>query len=179
MTSADQRLDPAPLISNAIILYRLTTRKYAELSGKGAALSAGRWNKLREEAIYTSLEVGTAVLERLAHTPKAKIPINLAVLKIKIAGNWTQSGNLSTDKDTSANRIVFPSLREAKAAYESPFHPTQTCFAVAVPSVIVPVWNVVLYPERPGFWDHVTLETVEPFDYDPRLFSEDAVLESR
>lgn len=45
-------------------------------------------------------------------------------------------------------------------------------FAVAVPSVIVPVWNVVLYPHGTGFWEHVTLESVEPFELDPRLFSD-------
>jgi hypothetical protein len=50
-------------------------------------------------------------------------------------------------------------------------------FAVALPSVIVPAWNVVLYPEGTGFWDHVSLETVEPFEFDPRLFPDDVQTE--
>jgi hypothetical protein len=54
-------------------------------------------------------------------------------------------------------------------------HPIHSCFAVALPSVIVPVWNVVFYPTRPGFWEHVRLQQMELFDYDPRLFPEDAV----
>ena len=51
-------------------------------------------------------------------------------------------------------------------------------FAVAVPSVIVPAWNVVLYPQAPGFWDHVSLESVEPFEFDPRLFPDGTPVES-
>lgn len=50
-------------------------------------------------------------------------------------------------------------------------------FAIAVPSVIVPAWNVVLYPQGAGFWDHVSLESVDPFEFDPRLFPEDASVE--
>jgi hypothetical protein len=51
-------------------------------------------------------------------------------------------------------------------------------FAVAVPSVIVPVWNVVLFPQGRGFWDHVSLESVEPFEFDPRLFPDDIAKEA-
>jgi len=51
-------------------------------------------------------------------------------------------------------------------------------FAVAVPSVIVPAWNVVLYPKGIGFWDHVSLESLEPFEFDPRLFPENTPVEN-
>jgi hypothetical protein len=51
-------------------------------------------------------------------------------------------------------------------------------FAVAVPSVIVPVWKVVLYPQAVGFWDHVTLEAVEPFEFDSSLFPDNTPIET-
>jgi hypothetical protein len=51
-------------------------------------------------------------------------------------------------------------------------------FAVAVHSVIVPVRNVVLFPQGVGFWDHVALETVEPFEFDPRLFPDNTPIET-
>jgi hypothetical protein len=38
-------------------------------------------------------------------------------------------------------------------------------------------WNVVLYPGAPAFWNHVHLESVEPFEFDPRLFPEEALRE--
>lgn len=73
-------------------------------------------------------------------------------------------------------------LSSLKAAHEE-FREPQTLikesvpFAIALPSVIVPVWNVVLYPDAPGFWENVALESEEPFSFDPRLFPEDAPLE--
>jgi hypothetical protein len=57
--------------------------------------------------------------------------------------------------------------------------PGINAFAVAIPSVIVPVWNVVLYPEGVGFWEHVSLISLEPFEFDPRLFPEETPIESR
>lgn len=42
-----------------------------------------------------------------------------------------------------------------------------------------PVWNVVLYPQARGFWEHVFVEGVEPFEFDSRLFPESAIQESR
>jgi hypothetical protein len=59
-------------------------------------------------------------------------------------------------------------------AFGGGIHP----FAIAIPSVVVPVWNVVLYPTASGFRDHVLLESVEPFEFDPRLFPDDAVPET-
>jgi len=44
--------------------------------------------------------------------------------------------------------------------------------ALVVPSAVAAAWNVVLYPDALGFWDHVSLRNVEPFDFDPRLFPE-------
>ena len=179
MTPVDQDLDLALLFqTNPLDLYRLTKMKYASLSGKGAALAAGRWNDIGEEAIYTSIELATTVLERLVHTPKETIPSDLALLKIKVAGNWIRSGNILLDRSTSASLTAFTSLADARKAYSALPNPAWNCFAIALPSVVIPAWNVILYPQRVGFWNHVTLEAIEPFTYDPRLFPEHAVSES-
>jgi hypothetical protein len=56
-------------------------------------MAPGRWNLAGEEAIYTSTEMGVPLLERLAHTSKNVIPSNLAMMKIKISGNWHTTGS--------------------------------------------------------------------------------------
>jgi len=72
----------------------------------------------------------------------------------------------------------FPSIGQAEQLWESVTTPGVLApIAVAVPSVIVPVWNVVLYPDAPGFWDRVSLSSVERVEFDPRLFSPDAITE--
>ena len=116
------------------------------------------------------------LLERLAHEPKDEIPSNLALMKIRVSGKWEGNRDVPfLDPRTGGCFWFYRTLAEAKNALNRGTHFTpHDSFAVAVPSVIVPVWNVVLYPQGIGFWDHVSLESVEPFEFDPRLFPENA-----
>jgi RES domain-containing protein len=149
----------------------LAKRDYANLSGVGAAKTGGRWNRAGEEAIYTSTEISTPWLERLVHTPKDSIPRNLALMEIHL----DLSGIPAT---LNGPFTVHSSLKTAK--FWSALLQPQTIppIAMAVPSVIVPVWNVVLYPDAPGFWDRVSLASVESVEFDPRLFPSDAIAET-
>ena len=181
MTPENWELDKKVLFSqSSILLYRLARKKLATLSGTGAAIFPGRWNQTGEKALYTSVEQGTTVLERLVHTPKDAIPSDLAIMRIRITGAWSPSPIGVRDAQTGAEFWALPSLSQARQVLQrianlagSGFRP----FAIALPSVIVPVWNVVLYPAETGFSDHVTLEGVEPFEFDARLFPDDAALE--
>lgn len=181
MTPEDVQLDSEYFLTHTpLTLYRLARARYANLSGAGAAFAPGRWNRLGQEAIYTSTEVGLPVLERLVHTPKDLIPSNLAMMKIRVAGSWEIHKNAVTDPKTGGCMWFYRDIATARDRFKSGSHLFATGmnpFAVAVPSVIVPVWNVVLYPEGRGFWDHVSLESIEAFDFDPRLFPEGAKIE--
>jgi RES domain len=176
LTPEDLALDVDLLLRDApLILYRLARARYANISGVGAAQYPGRWNRLGQEAIYTSTEMSAPILERLVHTTKDLIPANLALMKIRVSGKWERFANMMMDSHTGGYFSFYRSLAHAKSALNSSpyvFGHGVNPFAVAVPSVIVPVWNVVLYPQAPGFWNHVALETVERFEFDPRLFPE-------
>lgn len=182
MTSEDQVLDPNFfLIHQPLLLYRVARAKYANLSGIGAARDPGRWNRAGQEAIYTSTEIGVPLLERLVHTPKDLIPSNLALMRLRISGKWETHKNALIDSNTSGCLWFYRSLKEAREAFQSASHIFAVGinpFAVAIPSVILPVWNVVLFPQGIGFWDHVSLENVESFQFDPRLFPEGTPSES-
>jgi len=185
-------LDSKFLFANQpLTLYRLARAKYANLSGVGAAQFPGRWNRDGQEAIYTSTEQSTTVLERLVHTPKDSIPSNLALMTIRVSGNWRQARWTSNemkvfesgmgDPHTGGSFWFYRSLADAQSDFSSAhsiFDLDINPFAVAVPSVIVPVWNVVLYPQGVGFWDHVALEAVEHFDLDSRLFPDSTPIET-
>jgi RES domain-containing protein len=180
LTSFDRALDPECFARPEVILYRLARTRYADLTGIGAALAPGRWNRSGQRALYASLEVGLPVLERLAHSPKDLIPSNLSLMKIQITGEWIALNDRVTDRETGAVFAFCPTLELATLKFkqeEFPFGDTPKPFAVAVPSVIVPAWNVVLYPEAHGFSVHVSLQEVSPFQFDPRLFTEDAAAE--
>jgi RES domain-containing protein len=180
LTLKGRQLDPEFLLSpRPLFLYRLARARYANLSGIGAAMAPGRWNALGQEAIYTSTELGVPILERLVHTPKNLIPSNLALMKIRVTGTWVMSRNALIDRHTDSVIFCYGDIAEAKRELEN--NPLVAgavgALALAVPSVIVPVWNVVLYPKGVGFWEHVSLEGVEPFEFDPRLFPENAAAE--
>jgi hypothetical protein len=169
------------LASQPLTLYRLARARYANLSGVGAALAPGRWNQLGEEAIYTSTEKSVTHLERLAHLPKDLAPSTPAlIMKIRVSGKWeglaTRNGHSAlTSRSRCGSFWFYRTLAAARFAFSSGRHSFGVglnAFAVAMPSAIVPAWNVVLYPRAAGFWDHVTLESVEPFKMDPRPFSE-------
>ncbi|MGO9318908.1 MAG: RES family NAD+ phosphorylase [Terracidiphilus sp.] len=183
MTPEDQSLDPHYFLDHQpLTLFRLTKTKYANLSGVGAALVPGRWNNSGQEAIYTSTEVGTCGLEMLAHTSKALIPSNLALMKIRVSGQWEPHKDVLFDAKTSGSLRIYRSIAETRDDYQESQHwfpGDDNPFAVAVPSVIVPAWNVVLFPQGKGFWEHVSLESVEPFQFDPRLFPDDALAEPK
>lgn len=184
MTPEDRPLDTDFFLTNQpLTLYRLARAKYANLSGVGAALYPGRWNVLGQEAIYTSTEKSAAVLEMFAHLPKDLIPSNLALMKIRVRGQWdlVKWGghvNALVDRHTSGCFWLCRTRAIARNRGSAFSGVGNDPFAVAAPSVIVPTWNVVLFPQGVGFWDHVTLESVEPFEFDPRLFPENTPAET-
>jgi RES domain-containing protein len=99
VTLDDLQLDRQMFLSDLpITLYRIARTRFANLSGIGSAAFPGRWNLPGQEAIYTSSEIGTCVLEILAHTPKSLIPSNLTTMQIRISGQWQLA-----DVDTSSS----------------------------------------------------------------------------
>lgn len=182
MTPENRSLDPVLFLENQpLSLFRIARARYANLSGIGAAAAPGRWNFRGQEAIYTSTEVAVPVLERLVHTPKDLIPSNLALMKIRLAGQWEQQENALIDPNTGGCLWLYRTIARARDRFSGHsgmmFGGGIQPFAIAIPSVVVPVWNVVLYPTALGFRDHISLENIEPFEFDPRLFPDDAVVE--
>jgi hypothetical protein len=112
------------------------------------------------------------------------------VISVDIDDKAEPSGNLYEDSmiftlEPSGFKS-YPSLQQANAAFPKRQPPGWTAagrlaklvgfdefpLAMAVASVIVPEWNVVLYPNHYRFWDRVKLVSVAPFAFDPRLFPE-------
>ena len=139
----------------------------------------GRWNCKGQRVVYTSLSLSTAVLETLAHTDKTEIPDNLVKMEIEISFPpsiiATELG--SPPNAPTQNWQRFISVRQSIAAAKA--HPDIYNYdhlelARLIPSIIVPEYNVVLNPASGNFQHLVRLVSVEPFEFDPRLFPENA-----
>ncbi|MEI6141389.1 MAG: RES family NAD+ phosphorylase [Mariniphaga sp.] len=67
-----------------MIVYRITGKKHADdLSGTGAAIYGGRWNKKGTPVLYTGENREIALLEALVHIPAMLVP-DLAILTLEI-----------------------------------------------------------------------------------------------
>jgi RES domain-containing protein len=55
-------------------VYRLAKRRYPVYDGSGAALEGARWNSPGRVLIYASEHYSTAILEKLAHAGRTRLP---------------------------------------------------------------------------------------------------------
>jgi RES domain-containing protein len=88
-----------------MLVYRITKSAHAsDISGKGAALYPGRWNKKGTSVLYTSETPEIALLETIVHIPAMMTP-ELDILTIEIPENdFTLLGK----EDLPTNWFHFP-----------------------------------------------------------------------
>jgi len=70
-----------------MIVYRITGKAHAyDLSGLGAALFGGRWNKKGAFVLYTGENIEIALLEAIVHIPPLMVP-DLVLITLEIPDN--------------------------------------------------------------------------------------------
>jgi len=70
-----------------MIVYRITGKAHADdLSGRGAALFGGRWNKKGAFVLYTGENIEIALLEAIVHIPPLMVP-DLVLITLEIPDN--------------------------------------------------------------------------------------------
>jgi RES domain-containing protein len=148
-------------------LWRLIKSRYAAdaFSGEGARLHGGRWNSPGTRVAYASSDAALAVLEVLVHLETASVlpsySLVMATLPdalIEIAEESAlPAGWRASPPDPAAQAFGDAWVRSARSV------------ALCVPSAIVRGGsNVLLNPDHPEFARFV-VESVEPFEMDPRL----------
>jgi RES domain-containing protein len=148
-------------------VYRITSKKYAgDISGTGAAIYNGRWNKKGIPVLYTGESVEIALLEMVVHTPPMLIPkLDLLVLEIP---------------DDSIEVLIAENLPSNWKDYPAPSILAEigenwinegSKLALKVPSSISPTaCNYILNTKHPKY-DKVKVISREDFYFDPRLKS--------
>ncbi|ERM80474.1 hypothetical protein P872_21610 [Rhodonellum psychrophilum GCM71 = DSM 17998] len=148
-----------------MLVYRIAGSKYAhDLSGMGAALFGGRWNKKGIPVLYTSESQALSLLETVVNTPPMLVPqMELLILKIP---------------DDSIEEIKGDALPKNWFKYPAPtilaemgskWAIQKSTLALKVPSSIIPSsFNYLLNCWHPRF-SEVELLSREIFHFDPRL----------
>jgi len=148
-----------------MLVYRITARKYVgDLSGYGAAMYGGRWNKKGIPVLYTGENKEIALLEVIVNTPPILIP-ELDILTIEIP-------------DDSITTIDIEQLPKNWSSYPAPVILTDIgenwikegkTIALKVPSCIIHTsHNYILNCRHPEY-SRVKLIERRYFRFDPRL----------
>jgi RES domain-containing protein len=149
-------------------VYRITRAPYADLTGEGARLAGGRWNRAGRAAVYASESRALAILESLVHVQPHRLPSDLVLLRVAIPEqlrreSWSLAELPEGWREIGADAALDRGdawLRQGSAA------------VLRVPSVLVPEeYNVVLNPAHP---EHSRIRVMEvvPFRFDARLLAE-------
>jgi len=151
-----------------MIVYRLGRSKYAaDLAGKGAEKTGGRWNSKGVGMIYSCASRALCTAEVAVHMPLGIIPADYVMISLDIPaamaiGEITQSPLPSGWK-------TFPHPHSTQK--EGDDFISKGKFAVLkVPSVVVQgEFNYLLNPRHKDF-KKIRQGMVEPFSFDERLF---------
>jgi RES domain-containing protein len=147
--------------------FRIARSPFADLSGEGARLYGGRWNRPGLPAVYTASSRALSVLEMLVHLQPRRLPQDLQLFTVEIPDD-IPGEVLAVDGFPPDWRAIGSSfcldtgdewLRGGNEA------------VLWVPSAIVPdEYNAILNPNHP---DARRIQVVhrQPFEFDPRLLA--------
>jgi RES domain-containing protein len=136
--------------------WRLCRRPYADLSGEGARLYGGRWNRRGWAVVYLADHPALAALEVRVHLdlPLDLLPTDYVLMGVTVPDELIGDATPGIDElsvgDTWLSKLPSAALR--------------------VPSVLVPnAFNILLNPRHPDA-ARAEIGSIEPFGFDPRLW---------
>lgn len=148
-----------------MIVYRIANSKHAsDLSGTGAALYPGRWNKIGSAVLYTGISMEIALLENIVHNPPLFYP-QLDILTLRIPDDSISEFRTN---DLPKNWFRFPAPTILSEMGQDWIEGGETV-ALKVPSSIIrSSSNIILNCRHPRYGEVEKLEH-KKFDFDPRL----------
>ena len=148
-----------------MIVYRITGKKYAyDLSGTGAAIYGGRWNKKGTPVIYTGETKEIALLETIVHTPPMLIP-KLSIVTIEIPDDSITEILI---KDLHSNWYDYPAPTVLSEIAQQWIDSGKT-ISLKVPSCIIhSAHNYILNCKHIDF-NRIKILNVSDFYFDVRL----------
>jgi len=151
-------------------VYRIAKTAYSkDLSGLGARLYGGRWNKRGIGLVYASESRALASMEYLVHLPLFLVPADLKLISINIpSGLPTDHVSIS---DLPANWRSTPSP-SALADIGSSWAKLNKALLLRVPSAIIDEeFNLLINSNHPDM-AQITINKIVEYEIDSRLLRE-------
>jgi RES domain-containing protein len=157
----------------AVSLWRIATEApgygATDLTGRGAELTGGRWNRKGVAMVYTSTTRALACLETLVHfEASARLPLNRYLVRIQVPpDSWKHRRRLGA-LGAHAGWDAEPPGRVSRD-FGSQWAADNKSLLLEVPSIVVAEeFNVLINPKHADI-SRVRAENVRKFTYDARL----------
>ncbi len=140
-----------------------------DVSGAGAKITGGRWNRKGHAVLYTSTSIALACLETVVHMGSGGLPLNRYLVRIEVPEDAWKARTALSSADLP---VGWDTLPEGKVSLDAgDLWATRAASPLLlVPSVIVPEEaNVLVNPAHP-LATRVKAAKVRKWLYDPRLF---------
>lgn len=138
-----------------------------DLSGKGAEISGGRWNRVGTPMLYSSTSRALACLETVVHLTDDALPLNRYLVKVVVPADvWANAVELNPNDlvGWDAEPVGRASLDWGTAWAES-----KSSLLAKIPSIIVvEEVNVLINPRHPDA-SRLAAIKVRKWLYDSRL----------
>ena len=149
-----------------LLAYRITKQKYIkDLSGTGARITGGRWNKKGWPVVYTASTPELALLEYSVHMNPMKIPRSVFIATIEINSKSIEEVHVD-DLPKSWNkhpyRFHLPEIGTAWLLANS-------SLVLKVPSAIMPLSKNILINPGHREMKKVKVKLVNEIAYNPRI----------
>lgn len=148
-------------------VYRIARKQFiSDLSGEGARIYGGRWNKKGSGVLYTSESRSLATVEYLVHLSWAVLPPDLCIAEIDIPD---APGYHTIDiAGLPRNWMSYPAPPELQEIGEA-WKKAGKELLLRVPSVVVKnEWNCLVNPGHPSF-GRIYISSIDEYFLDPRL----------
>ena len=148
-------------------VYRLTPKKYAtDLSGTGAKLYGGRWNRVGVSILYTSENLSLCVLENIVHINNPAFLPTFQAITIEIPDSF-QEYSINDFPGNWREQEGFENLRKLT----DDFVEKREFLVMKVPSAIIDVeYNFLINPQH-SLFKEVKIINQQEFSFDQRLFT--------
>jgi RES domain-containing protein len=138
-----------------------------DMTGKGAALTGGRWNAVGTPMVYCASNIALAALETLSHIRSGALPYNRYLVQITIPENVWLSRKIGRRLPAGWDAIPHSLTSER---YGEGWVKSLSSAVLEVPSVIVnEESNVLINPSHPDA-GKIKAKSIRRWSYDPRFF---------
>lgn len=158
-------------MSASITLWRIATDtplyEAHDLTGKGAEMSGGRWNRVGTPMIYSSTSRALACLETVVHLTDRPLPLNRYLVELSVPmTTWEKATDVNPD--TLVGWDAEP-VGKVSLDWGTAWSRAKVSLLARVPSIIVPEERNVLINPLHSDVRSLMSRKLRKWNYDSRL----------